>query len=294
MFLQNKYSKWYYSIIENAKTKTIEGYKEKHHIIPKSLGGTNDKHNIVSLTAREHFICHLLLIRMTVGKERIKMVYAAWFFNGNKKYKTDFKINNRIYESLKIERSINQKMRIVSKEEKDLFLIGHTKAHVGRVCSEETKNKISNSNLGKKRSNITKQRLVLAHANMSEEAKNIRSEKMKEKAKNRKPMSDETKEKCASFHRGRKRSEETKQKQREAQMANLCKVQIVKNKPYKLWLLENDKGEILKIENLKSFALENSINLSTLYKTEVRNTRVAGYRIIGKENQTHIKEVYKR
>jgi hypothetical protein len=76
LFLQNKYTTWYYNIIENAITREITGYVEKHHIIPKTLGGSNKKDNIVALTAREHFICHLLLTKMLVDDARHKMVYA--------------------------------------------------------------------------------------------------------------------------------------------------------------------------------------------------------------------------
>ena len=50
MYLQNKYTKWYYSIINNAKTRNIIIYSEKHHIIPRSLGGDNSTENIVKLT----------------------------------------------------------------------------------------------------------------------------------------------------------------------------------------------------------------------------------------------------
>ena len=66
-------------IIDRAKSRTLlaNEYYEKHHIIPKSLGGTNEKENLVSLTAREHFICHLLLLKITEGKNYYKMVNAA-------------------------------------------------------------------------------------------------------------------------------------------------------------------------------------------------------------------------
>ena len=36
-------------------------YKERHHIIPKCIGGTNDEDNLIDLYAREHFIAHKLL-----------------------------------------------------------------------------------------------------------------------------------------------------------------------------------------------------------------------------------------
>ena len=62
MFLQNKYYKYYCNIISNRQKFILsDGYFELHHITPKAAGGTNDSSNLVKLTAREHFLCHLLL-----------------------------------------------------------------------------------------------------------------------------------------------------------------------------------------------------------------------------------------
>ena len=58
------YKNVYESIIRKRKQEIPKGYTEKHHIIPRSLGGNNEKNNIVKLTAREHFICHLLLTKI--------------------------------------------------------------------------------------------------------------------------------------------------------------------------------------------------------------------------------------
>jgi hypothetical protein len=69
------------------------------------LGGTDIKENLVDLTAREHFICHWLLIKMHTGESRAKMMYAL---NGMKRtnkeqerYKTP--ITSRVYQKLKEE-----------------------------------------------------------------------------------------------------------------------------------------------------------------------------------------------
>ena len=71
------YKKIYNNIINNAQKRSkIEGYSEKHHIIPRSLGGNDEDSNIVRLTAKEHFICHLLLCRMTLGENKHKMINA--------------------------------------------------------------------------------------------------------------------------------------------------------------------------------------------------------------------------
>jgi hypothetical protein len=100
MLKENKYSKIYHSIIRQAQERVTVGYIERHHIIPRCLGGTNDASNIVKLTAREHFICHRLLIKMVDGSLKNKMVYAAWQQSRPSKNKS-LKITSRTYDMLK-------------------------------------------------------------------------------------------------------------------------------------------------------------------------------------------------
>jgi len=81
MFKDNKYTKTYNRLIANAVTRQWKKQRgrERHHIIPQSLGGPNTKENLVYLSCREHAICHWLLVKMTEGEAYNKMVYA---FNG--------------------------------------------------------------------------------------------------------------------------------------------------------------------------------------------------------------------
>lgn len=60
------YTKIYHSIINHRIQNPLPNieYGEFHHIIPRSLGGSDDKSNLVRLSAREHFICHALLAEM--------------------------------------------------------------------------------------------------------------------------------------------------------------------------------------------------------------------------------------
>ncbi len=103
MFLNNKYNKWYFELINKRKLNpVVEGYSEKHHIIPSSLGGTNNSDNIVSLSAREHYLAHLLLARMTTGPSLHKMIRGAWLMSCPTMENRDYKINSRIYETLRI------------------------------------------------------------------------------------------------------------------------------------------------------------------------------------------------
>src|SRR5882672_8941090 len=76
-FIKNKYYLWYYQIIDKARKRGIPGeYYERHHIMPKCMGGTNDFWNIVNLTFREHFLVHWILPKMTTGKTKWKMMNA--------------------------------------------------------------------------------------------------------------------------------------------------------------------------------------------------------------------------
>ena len=101
--LDNKYTKWYFNIIESAisrgwNKKTSPVYVENHHIVPKSIIKNND---IVALTAREHFICHLLLTKMLVGKNKDKMVFALWNISHHMKNFRKLKINSKTYNRIK-------------------------------------------------------------------------------------------------------------------------------------------------------------------------------------------------
>lgn len=99
MFLINKYYKWYCSIISNSIYRVLISPEktEKHHIIPKSLGGSDKKYNIAILSLREHFICHLLLTKFTKGNDKVKMDKAAWILC----HKNDRKINSRTFTKLR-------------------------------------------------------------------------------------------------------------------------------------------------------------------------------------------------
>ena len=82
--IQNKYLIWYQAIIKNAEHRTKKDkkttYLELHHILPKSMGGSNKKTNLVYLTAKEHYVAHNLLTRFTVDTDLMKMQRAFRFF----------------------------------------------------------------------------------------------------------------------------------------------------------------------------------------------------------------------
>ena len=63
------YKALYDALVHKAKNRLVEGYVEQHHILPRSMGGSNDAENLVSLTAREHFLAHWLLFKVYRSKE---------------------------------------------------------------------------------------------------------------------------------------------------------------------------------------------------------------------------------
>lgn len=88
MFQLNKYTEKYQRIISRAKSqnrqrkgrKNGEIYYEQHHILPRCAGGPDTPENLVLLTAREHFICHLLLTKMFDSKyytEKMKHAFSC-------------------------------------------------------------------------------------------------------------------------------------------------------------------------------------------------------------------------
>lgn len=103
------YQKLYDSVIERARCrglvkKTVSFYTEGHHIVPKSLGGTDKKENRVLLSAREHFLCHYVLTKLyPKGSTPYYKMIKAFLIMGWAQGRQERYVNSRLYESLKVE-----------------------------------------------------------------------------------------------------------------------------------------------------------------------------------------------
>lgn len=96
------YLKIYNTIIKKAieqNRNPKDRYYEKHHIIPKCIGGNNTKENLIFLTPREHFLCHRLLC--LIYPTELKLKFALWYMSNNNKYF----ISSRTYEHIRNELS---------------------------------------------------------------------------------------------------------------------------------------------------------------------------------------------
>lgn len=151
MFTDNKYTTWYYSIIAKADNINTGGYVERHHIIPKSLGGSNDQSNIATLTAKEHFVCHLLLTKMVVGMDRKRMFNALRKMSHSKSTQQRITLTSRQFQYLSEGLSVYNKGqynhmygKTHTKEVKNLL----SKLHKGKIISKDHINRIKESNTG--------------------------------------------------------------------------------------------------------------------------------------------------
>lgn len=101
-FINNKYFRLYSKIIRKAQRECREfnsNVHERHHMIPESMGGQQ----VVVLTFREHFICHLLLTKFTTGVNKAKMYFALQtFFYFDDRRKLNLQQRSRLYEQYKM------------------------------------------------------------------------------------------------------------------------------------------------------------------------------------------------
>lgn len=185
-YIENKYSKWYFLLVNSRKHITrTDCYIELHHIIPKSLGGRDTDENCVYLTAREHYIAHLLLVKITEGQDKSKMAFALkCMSNFKNKYHERYIPPSKIYD---IERKhFSEAISEIQKGH-----LTYLKKH-----SEESKKKIS----------------VTMKKNLSEMTKEENAIRVKNSMNAPHTYTDSRREKISKALIGKKLSDDTKKK----------------------------------------------------------------------------------
>lgn len=163
-------------------------YHERHHIIPKCLGGGNEEENLIDLFAKEHFIAHKLLAQENPDNNSLVFAWTCMAFP-----------NNNVQERYE-----------VTPEEYEEAKKAISKAMSGRTVSDETK---------KKQSNIAKERFSVSEntpfygKHHTEETRNIIRQKNKGKSSPNKGkhLSEETKQKISKTKKGRPLSDAEKE-----------------------------------------------------------------------------------
>lgn len=212
MFLENEYLEEYYRIIKNNKIIDPKSqYCEKHHIIPKSLGGSNKKENIVYLSAKDHFLCHKLLVNFTAGNDNQKMWNALWRMMNKQSYsqQRDYTFTEEEYEEARINHSKIQSQR----------MSGKNNPFYGKKHTDDTKKKMSKNKKGKSYEEIfgDEYASIMREKRRIETTGKKRSASTKEKIRQNKlgKLRDPELMKAIGLKlRGRKQSLETLEKQR--------------------------------------------------------------------------------
>jgi hypothetical protein len=202
-FIKNKYYYWYVSLV--GRPKTTNTVTEKHHILPRSLGGSDQRENLIRLTLREHFLVHWLLTKFTSGPEKAKMIHAFWKMgHGRSLTSWQYELARRNYIDM-------LKDPILSAESRERM----SKALKGRVFTEEWKRNLSIA--AKKKPPVS----VETRAKMSKSGKG-------------KKQSEDMKRKLAETRTGMKMTDEAKQNmsdrwhQRDTFTCDFCGVETYK------------------------------------------------------------------
>ena len=119
------YQRIYDSLVKSRINTPAAGYSEYHHIIPRCIGGCDEGNNLVRLTAREHLIAHMLLVRIHPNNKKLK--YALWACSWLGPKVNGRKLTARQYQAAR-----------------EAF----AEAQIGRVMTEESKRKLSDSRMG--------------------------------------------------------------------------------------------------------------------------------------------------
>jgi hypothetical protein len=94
------------AIIENNLDNI---YYERHHIVPRCLGGTNDISNIAKLTPEQHYVAHQLLVK--IYPNNYELIYAcSMMCMGKIGNKLGSRSNNKLYGWLRNKVSTHMKV----------------------------------------------------------------------------------------------------------------------------------------------------------------------------------------
>jgi hypothetical protein len=145
------YAAHYDRLIERAILRgKPPGYSERHHIVPRCVGGGNEPGNIVRLTPEEHFVAHQLLLKIFPGHKEL-IWSAIQMTGGNQKQRR----SNKLYGWLRRRFREHVREKAIGRKHTPETLAKMSaarKGKKGKPHSPETKAKMSAASKGKKKS----------------------------------------------------------------------------------------------------------------------------------------------
>ena len=227
-----EYMRIYDQLIEKRRREPLsraDGYVERHHIVPRSEGGSDDETNLVNLTAREHYVAHLLLAKIY---DDHKMWNAIWRMTTGWIGKNCHMFSSRTYARIRenfVKVKTGTHHSIEARRKMSLSKKGMTAWNKGKHWSAEARRNMSTSHRGKTRqplSEETKRKISISHTgkHLSEETRRKMSLAKKGRTtwNKGKQMPEEFRRKMSKLnlgnqaHKGKHHSEETKRRLAEA------------------------------------------------------------------------------
>nr|DAN91928.1 MAG TPA: HNH endonuclease [Caudoviricetes sp.] len=267
------YEKFINNILETrGRFNCGEEYHERHHIVPKCMGGTNEEENLIDLFAREHFEAHRMLALENPDND--KLVYAWWNMAHIKGKNQDrYKLTSEEYEEAK--KALSKAMRELhlgkklSEEHKQKI----AEAGQGRFVSEETRKKIGEANRGKTPSEEAKRKNSEAHKGEKHPQYGThRSEETKAKISNAlrgKKLSEEHKRKLSKSHKKENLSEDTLKKMRESHIGKKPSEETVKKRADAIRGRKRDLSYLHEMKRKAIYCVEtNKVYASGVYASE--------------------------
>ena len=265
-------------------------YHERHHIVPKCLGGTDEKENLIDLFAREHFEAHRLLALENPENDSLAYAWTMMAFVKDKNQER-YELTPEEYEEARIKQSRLAAKRFTGENNPMYGKRGENSPMFGKHHSEEVRKKISKGNKGKQISETTRQKMKENHTDMSGENNPMYGkhfsdesrEKMRESAVARcteewkKNMSEQKKElfsnPCNHPFYGRHHSEETKEKLRKRNLGHVVSEET-KEKLRQFFSGDNNPNarKIIRLSDLVVYnclskaAQENNLHRTTMRK----------------------------
>lgn len=180
-----RYIRIYNKIVEHRLSNIPENtYTEKHHIIPKCLGGNNNQDNLVTVTSKEHYILHHLLTKIYPDNKKLaralqqlktrlniekfknpyscirKCEYIAPLHSEETRRKMSLSLTGKKHPMFGKTHSKETKLKMsLVKIGENNPMHGKTSPMYGKNHSEDTKQKISKSLIGKTHSEESKQKM---------------------------------------------------------------------------------------------------------------------------------------
>jgi ribosomal protein L37AE/L43A len=142
---QHHYNR-YQRFIGSLRGQSVDGYAEVHHIVPRSLGGSDDADNLIRLTARQHFIAHWMLARAIGGSASRAFFMMSNFGKYGQVNSTTYQIARQEYAALAAVQMAGRVMPPVSAETREK----QRQAKLGRKLTPEHIEKVRLTRIGKK------------------------------------------------------------------------------------------------------------------------------------------------